>query len=124
MSKENECPQCGEQLVRANVDNTPAGVNTYCEECGYPNEDFGAVDAVTLGDYKAVAEWLYGILDDIDTVSDMAKNDDGLYRKTVERIQLLKSAAGGSPDGRVVKFYKPSCKYGLTRLFSITPAKL
>lgn len=39
MPKSNKCPQCGEELVSANTDGTKDGVQTYCENCGYPEED-------------------------------------------------------------------------------------
>ena len=35
---------------------------------------------------RHVAEHLFGILDDIDTASDIAKADDALYRRIVERL--------------------------------------
>jgi hypothetical protein len=34
----NRCPQCGEQLVTANTNGTEEGLDTYCEECGWPDE--------------------------------------------------------------------------------------
>ncbi len=33
----NKCPQCGENLVYANLGN--GTVDTYCEECGFPDEN-------------------------------------------------------------------------------------
>jgi hypothetical protein len=44
-------------------------------------------------------EFLYQLLDDIDTVSDAAKGDDAGYRRAVQRIQARKSEVGESPDG-------------------------
>lgn len=35
----------------------------------------------------AAAEFLFDLLDDIDTASDMAKGNDAVYRQMVERIQ-------------------------------------
>lgn len=37
--------------------------------------------------YKEIAIKLWGMLDDIDTYSDMAKSDEKLYRNLVERKQ-------------------------------------
>ena len=34
-----KCPQCGESLVQANTDGTQQGLDTYCEECGWPDEN-------------------------------------------------------------------------------------
>ena len=33
------CPQCGDSLYEANIGNGKTDV--YCEECGWPDEDFG-----------------------------------------------------------------------------------
>lgn len=37
--------------------------------------------------YEKAAHFLFSLLDDIDTASDMAKGDDKAYREAVERIQ-------------------------------------
>jgi len=68
-------------------------------------------------DYKAIAEWLYMVLDDIDSADDMAKENDSLYRKTVYKLQRLKNEVGCSPDGQVLVFRNPQQDYGQTRLF-------
>lgn len=39
---------------------------------------------------RSIAEKLWDLLDDIDTVSDMVKSNDAAYRKQVERIQRLR----------------------------------
>lgn len=52
----------------------------------------------------AIAQFLYGLLDDIDTVSDIAKSDDALYRKLVEKMQQKKSLVGAGNDGHMVVF--------------------
>ena len=39
MAKSRKCPQCGAVLIQINTDGTNAGLDTYCEECGYPEED-------------------------------------------------------------------------------------
>ena len=45
-------------------------------------------------------EYLYDVLDDIDTADDMAKSDDHFYRRIVQRLQLKKNDTGiFSPDG-------------------------
>lgn len=36
------CPQCGASTVQANLGNGKTDV--YCEECGWPDEDFGTPD--------------------------------------------------------------------------------
>ena len=35
----NQCPQCRSQLIHANLGDV---VDTYCEECGWPDEDFAS----------------------------------------------------------------------------------
>jgi len=35
----NKCPQCQEQLIHTNTNNTKDGIDTYCENCGYPDEN-------------------------------------------------------------------------------------
>lgn len=53
---------------------------------------------------EAAAQFLWKLLDDIDTVSDMAKGDDKAYRAAVERIQRRRFEVG-STDGYVVTFH-------------------
>ncbi len=38
----NKCPQCGENLIYANLGN--GTVDTYCEECGFPDENRTAAE--------------------------------------------------------------------------------
>lgn len=68
-------------------------------------------------DFEKVAQWLYSVLDDIDSASDYAKNDDVRFRETVERLQRLKNEVGRSIDGYSVIFRSPLRDYGLTRLW-------
>jgi hypothetical protein len=51
-----------------------------------------------------VAQYLYKLLDDIDTVSDIAKSRDKLYRRMVENIQSAKGAVVQDCDGYTVTF--------------------
>jgi len=46
-----------------------------------------------------VIEYLWQIIDDIDTASDMAKSNDKTYRKIVERKQKLRWKTGINTDG-------------------------
>lgn len=67
--------------------------------------------AVPVGDgcdSEVIAQFLYGLLDDIDTASDMAKSDDSAYRKLVERIQARKREVVAECDGYTVKFKTPA----------------
>lgn len=52
--------------------------------------------------YHDVAQRLYALLDDIDTVGDIAKSDDKLYRGIVERTQAKKRDFVVSCDGYTV----------------------
>jgi hypothetical protein len=51
----------------------------------------------------AAAEFLFDLLDDIDTASDIAKGDDAAYRSMVERIQRRRFEVA-STDGYAVTF--------------------
>lgn len=51
----------------------------------------------------AAADFLFALLDDIDTVSDAVKSDDGAYRKMVERIQRRRFEVA-TTDGYSVTF--------------------
>ena len=51
-----------------------------------------------------VAQYLYGLLDDIDTASDMAKSNDVAYRNIVEKLQSKKGEVVESCDGYAVVF--------------------
>lgn len=46
-----------------------------------------------------IIEFLYGLLDDIDTIGDIAKGNDKLYRNMVEEVQKRKSETGIESDG-------------------------
>jgi hypothetical protein len=71
---------------------------------------------IKVVDYKAVAEFLYDILDDIDSASDLAKGNSVIYENTVERLHKYKNEVGHSPDGQIVIFNTPPNEYGFTRL--------
>lgn len=62
---------------------------------------------MTYEDMHAVAEYLYGLLDDIDTVSDMVKGNDTAYRRAVERIQVKKGRVVAENDGYTIVFRSP-----------------
>lgn len=47
-------------------------------------------------------EFLWGLLDDIDTASDMAKNNDSYYRRIVETLQRKRNEVGESLDGQTI----------------------
>ena len=53
--------------------------------------------------YHEVAQRLYALLDDIDTAGDIAKGDDTLYRKIVERTQSKKGTFVIYCDGQTVR---------------------
>jgi hypothetical protein len=57
-------------------------------------------------DFRAVAERLWSILDDIDTASDIAKGDDDAFRRSVEHLHRLRFEVG-STDGYRVSFRTP-----------------
>ena len=58
---------------------------------------------MTYNELHDVAQYLYGLLDDIDTAGDIAKADNWIYRKIVERIQAKKRVVVASCDGYTVK---------------------
>ncbi len=71
-------------------------------------------------DYKAIAEYLYMLIDDIDSASDHARGDSVKYEKTIEKLLTYRRAVGnGSKDGMTIEFQNPEVPYGLTRLFSM-----
>jgi len=57
---------------------------------------------MTYDEMHAVAQYLYQLLDDIDTAGDIAKGDDKLYREIVERTQAKKGAVVAECDGYTV----------------------
>lgn len=59
---------------------------------------------MTFDEMHAVAQYLYQLLDDIDTAGDIAKGDDMLFRSLVERIQTKKGAVVEECDGYTVTF--------------------
>jgi len=45
------CPQCGSDIIEANTNGTPEGIDRYCEDCGWPDENRA------LAACKPAAEW-------------------------------------------------------------------
>lgn len=43
---------------------------------------------------EEIAQFLFGLLDDIDTAGDIARADDKLYRELVEKIQRKRFEVG------------------------------
>lgn len=39
MTEDNKCPQCKAELIQVNTNGTAGGIDIYCEECGYPDEN-------------------------------------------------------------------------------------
>ena len=54
-------------------------------------------------DYRAISVFLWSLLDDIDTTSDMAKSNDAAYRKRVEQLQRRRFEVSTS-DGYDIAF--------------------
>lgn len=52
---------------------------------------------------REIVEFLWKLLDDIDTMGDVAKSDDAFYRQAVEKIQNKRWEVGTS-DGYTLKF--------------------
>lgn len=53
----------------------------------------------TTDDWQRLAEFLWSIIDDIDTASDVAKGNNVLYRTIVEGIQGRRWKCGVRTDG-------------------------
>ena len=68
---------------------------------GTPNADsFPLADSQDIDLLRRQVEFLYDLLDDIDTADDQAKGDDALYRKIVQAAQRKKNQCGVcSEDG-------------------------
>lgn len=54
--------------------------------------------------YKKIAVALWGLLDDISTAGDQAKDNDKLFRKLVDSIQIKQYKYAESPDGFCLRF--------------------
>lgn len=98
------CALCGNKItsrlyIRA-VEQDPM-----CELCAHvwtnlmpeTNEEHDATG------YESTAQFLFQLLDDIDTVSDMAKGDDAAYRRLVTEIQHRRFEVAET-DGYTVTF--------------------
>lgn len=55
-------------------------------------------------EWEAVAQYLFKLLDDIDTVDDMARDNDAGYRRMVRRIQHRRFEVAAT-DGYTVTFH-------------------
>lgn len=73
-----------------------------------PTQEFGTLlsECKDIKQLRMIAEQLYCVLDDISTMSDIAKGDDRGYRRGVEMIQLKKGLYLES-DGYHVYLKKP-----------------
>jgi hypothetical protein len=60
---------------------------------------------LTEDDWKMIALHLFYLLDDIDTASDIAKENDKLYREYVEKLHRKRFAVA-TTDGYGVYFHK------------------
>lgn len=67
-------------------------------------EDARMTAATTPSDVQAVADFLFSLLDDIDTASDMAKSDDQAYRAMVHRLHRRRFEVA-TTDGYTVTFH-------------------
>jgi hypothetical protein len=54
--------------------------------------------------FHEAAEFLWDLLDDIDTAGDIAKNDDKLYRAIVEGIHRKRALVAESKDGYTLEW--------------------
>lgn len=72
-------------------------------------------------DYKSHAEFLYGLLDDIDTAGDICKSDDAAYRKMVEKIHRRRFEVADS-DGYSVYFKDENGVSGMPQSDSVAYA--
>lgn len=70
-------------------------------------EAWQAALAQQASEDESIAQYLYKLLDDIDTSGDIAKGDDQAYRQMVERIQGKKSNVVDTCDGYKVVFKLP-----------------
>jgi basic membrane lipoprotein Med (substrate-binding protein (PBP1-ABC) superfamily) len=55
---------------------------------------------------KQIIEYLWQIIDDIDTLSDIAKENDVVYRNMVEKLQKKRWNTGITTDGYKLKYYE------------------
>jgi phosphoenolpyruvate synthase/pyruvate phosphate dikinase len=62
-------------------------------------------------DYKKIAFFLYNLLDDIDTISDIVKDNNVLYRSLVEQMQDHKKHVVQSCDGHTLVLKNPSAPF-------------
>ena len=53
---------------------------------------------------KEVIKYLWGLLDDIDTISDIAKGNESMYRRMVEYTQKKRWDTGIKTDGLELDF--------------------
>jgi hypothetical protein len=96
------CTACGTRGL------TLANMNDECPNQRGVTQDEALIDAISRPRASVEAEaahFLWSLLDDIDTVSDMAKADDRTYREAVERIQRRRFEVG-TTDGYSVTFHR------------------
>lgn len=86
------------------VQNMVVGMIGYFTDDGLSSEEWANPTPVPplVLDYKAAAEALWEILDDIDTVSDMVKGNDAGYRDMVEKLQKKRNDWMYSADGHTL----------------------
>ena len=76
------------------------GIECAVEEIAKSEEPTKAIQ------YQIGIEYLWQIIDDIDTVSDIAKENDVVYRNMVEKLQKKRWNTGITTDGYKLDFTK------------------
>lgn len=74
------------------------------------NDDHAPVERYHVDD--PIIKTLWGIIDDIDTASDVAKGDNAAYRATVEALQAKRWSTGITTDGVNIFYPGPENEIG------------
>jgi hypothetical protein len=67
-----------------------------------PSETLPEQPPWTSAEWEWIARFLFDVLDDIDTTSDMAKGDENLFRTMVERLHQRRFQVAATDGYRVV----------------------
>ena len=82
---------------------------TELQKGNYLNEIKEIEGALNLLNNKCIIEYLWQIIDDIDTAGDIAKSNDVSYRNMVEKLQKKRWNTGITTDGYTLDYTQMKC---------------
>lgn len=118
------CPQCGARLIEVNTSGAQNGIDRYCEECGWPNEDRTFEGGQPGTTYRAaprglpITEWIgksyHFFEDEIPHQRGFnLKLAEVITNQVLEGYFDLEEIKAAAPNARHPLFNEVPCDYGV-----------